>query len=126
MKTLIASTYLVTAATLALLGFSCGAVCLAGDRGDVPQAVVKFADLKLSSPEQMAVLYARIASAADEVCKCVDTDSRDRPDLGRVIECVHVTVRDAVAKINQPALSGIYNARNHDPLPITLMEAQNR
>ncbi|HLW22757.1 MAG TPA: UrcA family protein [Steroidobacteraceae bacterium] len=124
MKTVIASTYLAMAATLTLLAFSCGAVCLAGDKGDVPQAVVKFADLKLSSPEQMAVLYARIAGAADEVCKSVDTDSRLQPDLSRMIECVHATVRDAVAKINRPALSAIYNARNRDPLPITLMAAQ--
>src|SRR5579871_532051 len=124
MKTVIASTYLVMAATLAVLAFSCGAVCLAGDKGDMPKAVVKFADLKLSSPEQMAVLYARIASAADEVCKSVDTDSRDQPDLSKVIECVHATVRAAVAKINRPALSAIYNARNRDPLPITVMAAQ--
>ena len=129
MKTLIASTKLprlVIATILGPLAFGCAAVCIAGENGDVPHAVVKFHDLNLSSPDGATALYRRIKAAASEVCGSFDTDKRDLTNLAALNTCVHNAVRDAVAKVNQPALSAIYNARNRDPLPITVAIAQNR
>ena len=129
MKTLIASNKLprlVMAAIFGPLAFGCAAVCIAGDNGDVPQAVVKFHDLNLSRPDDATALYRRIKAAAYDVCGSFDTDRRDLTDLAALNTCVHSAVRDAVAKVNQPALSAIYNARNRDPLPITVATAQNR
>ena len=128
-KTLIASTNLprlVIATLLGPLSFGCAAVCIAGDNADVPHAVVNFRDLSLSSPDSAAALYGRIKVAAYDVCASFDTDMRDLPDLTGRDMCVHSAVRNAVAKVNQPALSAIYNARNSDPLPITVATAQTR
>lgn len=129
MKTLIAYTHiprLVTATILGALAFGCTAVCIADDSDKVPHAVVKFGDLSLSSPDGAVALYHRIYAAAYQVCASSDRDKRDLLDLRGLDACVHDTVRDAVAKVNQPALSAIYNARNPDPLPITVAAAQNR
>lgn len=129
MKTLIASTHLprlVIATILGPLALGCAAVCSAGDIGDVPHAAVKFGDLDLSSPVGAAALYGRIKAAAYDVCASFDTDSRDQIDLLGLDRCVHEAVRDAVVKVNQPALSAIYNARNRDSLPMTVVAAQNR
>jgi UrcA family protein len=129
MKTLIASNKLprvVTATILGALAFGCGTVCFAGDNGDVPHAVVRFGDLNLSSPDGAATLYSRIHDAAYDVCRSFDTDDRDLPDLMGLTTCVHNAVRNAVAKIGQPTLLAIYNARNRDPLPITVAATQNR
>jgi UrcA family protein len=129
MKRLIASNKLprvVTAAILGALAFGCGAVCFAGDNADVPHAVVKIGDLNLSSPDGAATLYSRIHAAAYEVCISFDTDKRDLPDPIGLDACVHNAVRNAVAKVGQPALSAIYNARNRDPLPIRVAATQSR
>ena len=129
MKTLIAATNLprlVIAAVLGPLAFGCAAVCIAGDHGDVPHATVKFGDLNLSTPDGAAALYGRIKVAAYDVCGAFDTDNRDQPDLIGLNTCVHNAVRNAVAKVNHPALSAIYNARNRDPLSMTVAAAQNR
>lgn len=129
MKTLIATTGLqlmVAATILGVLAFGCGAVCVAGDRSDVPHTVVKFGDVNLSSPGGAATLYSRIVAAGYEVCRSFDTDGRYLLDLIGLDVCVHSAVRNAAAKINHPALSAVYNARNHDPLPITLATARNR
>ena len=129
MKTLIASINLprlVIATTLGSLAFGGAAVGIAGDNGDVPHAAVKFGDLNLSAPDDAAALYGRIKVAAYDVCGSFDTDNHDQPDLLGLNTCVHNAVRNAVAKVNQPALSAIYNARNRDPLPITVAAAQNR
>lgn len=128
MKTLIASANLqrlLGATILGVLAIGGSAMCLASDKSDLPQTVVKFADLNLSSPDSAAELYSRIAAAADEVCKSFDRDSRDLLDLIEREDCVHSAVRMAVAKVNQPALSAIYRARYNEPLPMSLATARN-
>ena len=128
MKILIVSTRLprlVIATILGALALGCTAECIAGDSGGVPHTAVKFTDLDLSSRDGAAALYGRIKVAAYDVCGSFDADMRDLLDLTGMDTCVHNAVRNAVAKVNHPALSAIYNARNHDPLPITVA-AQNR
>lgn len=129
MKTPIVSTNvrrLVIATILGSLAFGCAAVCIADNNDEVPHAAVKFADLNLSSPAGAAALYRRIYAAAHDVCGSFDADIRDLRGLSRHAACVHKAVRNAVAKVNQPALSAIYNARNRDPLLITVAAALNR
>ena len=72
MKTLMTSSNLprwITTAIFAALTLTCGAVSIAADNSDVPQTLVKFADLNLSNPQGAITLYSRIAAAANRVCK---------------------------------------------------------
>jgi UrcA family protein len=123
MKTLIASAKLprlVTAAIFGAVAFGCGAVSIAADRSDVPQAVVKFGDLNLSNPQGAATLYNRIVFAAYEVCKSFDTDIRNNASQAQLDACVHRAIADAVTKVGHPELIAVYNTRNRQPLPISV------
>jgi UrcA family protein len=100
-------------------------ISAAADTSNVPQVVVKFGDLDLSSPQGADKLYRRLAAAADEVCKGFDIDSRDLASQARLGACIHQAITDAVAKVNQPQLFAIYNGKNRTPLPTSLV-SQNR
>ena len=120
MKTLIAT------AIFGALAASGGAMCMAADSSDALQAVVKFGDLNLGNSRGAAVLYSRISAAAHEVCKSFDIDSRDLGSRSRLDACVHKAIADAVIKVGQPQLFAIYNAKNHQPLPIMVAATQTR
>jgi UrcA family protein len=129
MKTLITSSNLprrITTAIFAALALTCGAVSIAADDSDVPQALVKFGDLNLSNPQGATALYSRIAAAANRVCKPFDTDSRDLGSRARVDACVHKAIANAVTKVDHPELFAIYNAKNHQPRPIIVAAVQTR
>ena len=78
--------------------------------------VVRFADLNISNPSGAHVLYGRIRAAAQVVCSyyffATDTDKA---------RCVRDATADAVTKINQPALSAVYNANNETSVPSGLV-----
>ena len=77
---------------------------------------VKFADLDISNPSGAHVLYRRIRAAAQVVCSyyffATDTDKA---------RCVRDATADAVTKINEPALSAVYNANNKTSVPSGLV-----
>jgi UrcA family protein len=129
MKTLMTSSNLprwITTAIFAALTLTCGAVSIAADNSDVPQAVVKFADLNLSNPQGAITLYSRIAAAANRVCKPFDIDSRDLGSRARLDSCVHKAIANAVTKVDHPELFAVYNAKNHQPRPIIVAAVQTR
>jgi UrcA family protein len=75
----------------------------------VPHKVVRFKDLNLSNTEGAAVLYGRIKSAANEVC-----GKRDRFELSQsrtIPICINDAVSRAVAQVNSPMLTSLYNAK---------------
>jgi UrcA family protein len=74
----------------------------------VPHKVVRFSDLNLNTPEGVAVLYRRINSAAYEVC-----GNPDRYDLSELKQqiCVKDAVSRAIAKVNSPMLTSLYEAK---------------
>src|SRR5579862_846141 len=116
---------LITTAIFAALAMSCGALSVA-DADDVPQAVVKFGDLNLASPQGAAALYGRIVVAAYEVCKSFDIDMHGLEFPLEQLACVHKAVARAVTNVGRPELFAIYNARNPHPLPITVAAVPNR
>jgi hypothetical protein len=62
MKALVTSSNLprrITTAIFAALALTCGAVSIAADNSDVPQALVKFGDLNVSNPQGATTLYSR-------------------------------------------------------------------
>jgi UrcA family protein len=125
-KTLTNLSRLITTAIFGALTLSCGAISIAADKNNPPQVVVKFGDLNLSNPQDAATLYGRIVAAGSEVCRPFDIDSRDLGARARLHACIHKAIADAVTKVGQPELFAIYNARNREPLRITVAAAQTR
>lgn len=86
-----------------------GNAAQAGEWVDTPpHKVVSFKDLNLNSPEGAAVLYQRIKSAAHEVC-----ETADRYDLSgfKAQICIRDAVSRAVAQVNRPMLTSLYQAK---------------
>ena len=67
---------------------------------------VKYSDLNITSPSGALVLYERIRVAAQSACNYFwfKTDADEA-------RCVHNTIANAVAKVNQPALSAVFDAK---------------
>jgi UrcA family protein len=104
----------IASAIFGFLGLSFSALAAADP--SVESRTVRFADLNLSDPSGAHVLYRRIRAAAVVVCShyffATDTDKA---------RCVRDATTDAVSKINQPALSAVYNANNRPSVPSDLV-----
>ena len=116
---------LIVTVILSALAAGYATIGAAADTTDVPQVVVKFGDLNLSSPQGANKLYNRLAAAAQAVCKSFAVDNRDLGAQARVNACLHRAIADAVTKVGQPELFAIYNAKNGTP-PRTALMSQNR
>jgi UrcA family protein len=77
---------------------------------------VKYSDLNMSSPSGGRVLYERIQAAAQSACQYFwfKTDADEA-------RCLQNTIANAVAKVNQPALTAVYNARIKTSAPTPLL-----
>jgi UrcA family protein len=92
-----------------LLG-SLSAVAAAGPLDNVPSRKVNYADLDLSRKAGVAVLYARIKSAAREVC--LPTYNWVAEDNKATQTCREQALARAIRDVNAPALTGYYLERN--------------
>jgi UrcA family protein len=105
---------LIATAIFGFLGL--GLCVVAAADSSAESRTVKFADLDISNPSGAHVLYRRIRAAAQVVCSyyffSTDTDKA---------HCVRDATADAVTKINQPALSAVYNANNKTSAPSGLV-----
>jgi UrcA family protein len=99
-----------TVVACSLLATSLGSLAAAATsvtaEEDTPSRLVKFADLDLRRSEGAAALYARISSAAREVCS---------PEYNWVMEmraksaqCRSQAIANAVAGVDAPALTTYY------------------
>jgi len=77
---------------------------------------VKYADLNIASPSGALVLYERIRVAAQSACNYFwfKTDADEA-------RCVQHTIANAVTKVNQPALSAVYDAKYKTAAPSPLV-----
>jgi UrcA family protein len=105
---------LIATATFGALASSFSAVSAADTTS--ASVTVKYADLKIASPSGARVLYERIRAAAQSACNYYWFE-RDA-DAAR---CVHNAITNAVTKVNQPALSAVYNAKFKTSAPGTLV-----
>jgi len=105
---------LVATVVFGALAASLSVVSVAGPSD--ASRTVKFVDLDMSNPSDAHVLYRRIRAAAQVVCSyyffLTDTDKA---------RCVRDATADAVAKINEPALSAVYKASNKASAPSGLV-----
>jgi len=102
---------LIAAAVFGALASSFSAVSAAD-----ASIIVKYADLNISSPSGALVLYERIRAAAQSACSYFwfKTDADEA-------RCLQNTIAKAVAKVNQPALSAVYNSKYKTAAPSTLV-----
>jgi UrcA family protein len=70
---------------------------------------VSFKDLNLSSPEGATALYGRIKRAANEVCG--HGEKFDLSQIHAVQTCIDGAVSRAVAQVNSPTLTSLYNEK---------------
>jgi UrcA family protein len=114
---------IIAAAILSAFATGFATAGTASDRAEAPSMVVPYGDLNVTNPQGAATLYTRIVAAAHEVC---DT-SCDRTLQAQMQSktCVHEAIADAVTKVGRYQLIAIYNAKNRQPLPVTLA-AQTR
>jgi len=74
----------------------------------VAHKVVSFKDLNLNSAEGIEVLYRRIRSAAHEVC--ADPYRYDLSELA-LRPCIDDAMSRAIAQVNRPMLTMLYEAK---------------
>jgi UrcA family protein len=74
----------------------------------VAHKVVNFRDLNLNSPEGIEVLYKRIKSAAREVC--ADPLRYDLSEF-KLRPCIDDAMSRAIAEVNSPMLTSLYQAK---------------
>ena len=111
MNTLIASPGLrgvIATAIFGVLASSFSAISAADPSS--ASITVKYADLNIASPiarrSSALVLYSRIRAAAQSACNYFwfKTDADEA-------RCVQDSIANAVTKVNQPALTAVYNAK---------------
>ena len=105
---------LIAAAIVGALASSFGTVS-AADHASAG-VTVKYADLNMASASGAIVLYERIRAAAQSACNYFwfKTDADEA-------RCVQHTIADAVTKVDQPALSAVYNAKYKISTPSSLV-----
>src|SRR5258705_55878 len=112
----------IATAVLSAMAGSITPVCAA--EPGVPQRIVDYGDLAVSTPKGAATLYHRIWAAAVTVCRRSDEPSLRSKSLNDA--CVHKAIADAVAKVDQPVLSALYNAKDRHPTSTVLADARGR
>ena len=81
---------------------------------DAPRTrTVRFADLDLSKTEGAAALFSRIRAAARSVCE--EHRSRELIRQQRYVACIELAVSNAVARVDEPMLTGYFASRTSRP-----------
>jgi UrcA family protein len=107
---------LVFTSLVSLTGMAASAVvfCLLGfalawsATPDTRSVTVSYRDLDLSTPAGARTLYARIQSAARQVCGYEEADLIEQ-SIWR--SCYDSAVSDAVGKVNSPLLTAVHTGR---------------
>lgn len=99
-------TTLMTICTLALTHQA----AFAGSAPDSLSVRVGFADLDLTHPQGVAVLYDRIAGAAKAVC--APFEGRGLKNVALFRGCVREAIAAAVTRADQPMLTAYYRQRS--------------
>jgi UrcA family protein len=105
---------LITTAIFGALVASFSAVSTADPNS--ANITVRYGNLNITSPSGALVLYERIRAAAKSACNYFLFKSD--ADEAR---CVQNTISNAVSKVNQPALSVVYDAKYKISAPSNLV-----
>ena len=105
----------IAAAILGAIASNFGAAS-AADASSVT-LIVKYADLDIATPSGARVLYRRIEAAAQAACRYYLFETEE--DSAR---CVRDAIASTVTKVNQPALTAVFDAK----FKIPALVSQNR
>jgi UrcA family protein len=100
----------LTACTACLLVGAFGTTH-AATPGAAPAIKVAYSDLNLESVSGTQALYARIVSAARDVCSAREVDIRDLGALARAQACETRAITQAVHDVHSPALAALSTTR---------------
>ena len=103
------SATLLATALLAVIGTVPARAAAAAQHDQVPQVVVRYADLNVETQAGALALYNRIVRAADRVCPSVGIRDIARLQLAR--SCRDESVARAIAATGIPRLVAIRDAR---------------
>ena len=115
---------LVAGAILSALAFSFATASRADDDTTPPQAIVKFGDLDVSTPQGAETLYRRIHGAALDVCSRMYVD--EQAYKWHKDACLQKVIGDAVIKVNRPALSAVFASKYGVLPPMVLAATETR
>jgi len=79
--------------------------------GSAPSVTVSYRDLNLATDQGTKALYARIVSAAREVCGAAEVDIRDLATLSSERSCERQAIAHAVSDVHSAKLAALYAAR---------------
>jgi UrcA family protein len=92
------------------LGLAPARAAPTGMPADTPAMTVRFADLDLAKPQDVAALYRRIRSAARLVCNTASAPW-DVSQARNWTRCFNSAVETAVLGVDRPALTALYRER---------------
>jgi UrcA family protein len=103
--------FVVASLVLGSLASPLGAIALTISRtDDIPSRVVDYGDLDLTRKSGISTLYARINSAAREVCEPLDVWSSKL--LRNTFECRREAIARAVGDVNSESLTNYFAERS--------------
>jgi UrcA family protein len=95
----------------ALLIVGASGAAYADDPADAaPTVKVSYGDLNLASAQGNSMLYARIVSAARQVCNSQDVDIRDLQRFSAAQACEANAIAQAVSAAHSPQLAALNSA----------------
>ena len=86
--------------------------------GSVPTYKIHFGDLDLDTAAGNELLYRRIRTGAESVCRT--WEGKELVNVVRHKRCMEDAVADAVSKIDQPRLTACYLSHHGGQLPLTV------
>lgn len=104
------SAALAALAACLLVGAS-GAAQAAVPADAFPTVTVRYGDLNLGNEQGTSALYARIVSAARQVCFTSQVDYRDLTAFSLAKACERRAIAQAVHAVNSPRLAALYSTR---------------
>jgi UrcA family protein len=114
----------IACAIVGVLAAGVATVATAAEGSEFLQTTVKYGDLNVSTSQGAAALYNRIRVAADGVCSPLDHG--DISSKAHLAACVHKAIAGAVTSVDQPALTGVYNAKYGQSLPVMIAAQSSR
>jgi UrcA family protein len=102
-------TALFTATALVCTVTGSGLCAATAAAEDVASVTVSYADLDLSKPVGVQILYGRIKAAARKVCSPLD-ETKQLQRMQQWRDCYETAVADAVTRIDRPTLTALHHS----------------